>query len=357
MSKVGGSDEDERSSDAIDGGSDRGDVVTFNGRSLDRQREHRSEPPPPTNREHRPKPKSKKMLEGSLPPTSRAGVRRAASLGPEGQRPSIERGGTNMIVMEVNGVKSPAPLAEQPVNVVRGMEGRGRKQRKSEPAFSIHKDTEALSGPPPTFSSAPSKPPLPPTATFGVGGGLGGEGRASVLPELSGPQRKKHSKYTVGRAKDESPVGQFDGRRRNSLDGATAQEGGGGGENKSPGGSKSSIAELQPFLNPDRGLREALDGLSSSDWNEKCDGIMGVRRLTMFHVERLIPELHTVVLAIVQEVSRTVLLMLFVSLIYNVLTLLTAVYNVMTLLTVLTLLTVYNVMTLLTVYNVYTCEI
>ena len=211
-----GSDEGGGSSDGSDlAVSDRGDALTFNKHSVDHPRQ-RSEPPP--SREQK-KQKKLKRLEGSLP-TMKAGARRAGSLGLEGQRPSIERGGTNMIMMEVNGIKSPPPLPlpEQQEHVSPIMretrETHGKKQRKSEPAFAFKETTEAS--------------------------GLS---------------------------------------------------------------TKWDVPDLQPLLNADRGLLESLNQLDNSDWKEKCEGLMGVRRLAMFHVEKLVPELHTITLAVVQEVK------------------------------------------------------
>lgn len=236
------------------------------------------------SRERKQKPKSRKV-EGGLP-TVKGGVRRPGPLGPERQRPSIERGGTNMIKMEVNGIKSPPPIAEQQEHsspVARDTrEIHGRKQRKPEPDFMFK---EPL---------GQSKPPLPPTTTF-PGEGL--EHSDGGLPEVPHPW-KKHSKYAVTRSvKDESSVGHYSGHWQNSGDGL--REGGGvGGENQSPGDS-----ELQPFSNADRGLRECLDQLENSDWNTKCEGLTAVRRLAMFHPEKLLSELHTVTLAVIEEVK------------------------------------------------------
>lgn len=223
----------------------------------------RNEPPP--SREHKQKSKSKKT-EGGLP-TVKGGVRRPGPLGPEGQRPSIERGGTNMIKMEVNGVKSPPPMAEQQEHMSLMMretrEAHGRKQKKSEPSSTFPEE--------------------------------GLDQSDTGLPEVP-QQRRKHSKYTyaVTRVKNESPVDHCNGHWQNSIvEGSEERRG-----NRSPGGS-----ELQPFSNADRGLRECLDQLDSSDWNTKCEGLTGVRRLAMFHADKLVSELHTVTLAVIKEVE------------------------------------------------------
>ncbi|KAJ7379834.1 hypothetical protein OS493_012583 [Desmophyllum pertusum] len=66
-----------------------------------------------------------------------------------------------------------------------------------------------------------------------------------------------------------------------------------------------SLEDLQPFNNPDNALREAFKYLANTeDWELKCEGIQGIRRLTKHHPEVLIAQLHTVTLAIIAEVKN-----------------------------------------------------
>jgi hypothetical protein len=230
--------------------------------------------------------------------TVKTGLRKVGALGPEGQRPSIERGGTNTIKMEVNGVKSPPPPAQlspekelSPPAAVPPARGgargaAGRKQRQSEPAF--------------MFGSHETKM------------GMGGQddsptGTTRGGATLTDESRKKHSKYAViGGTKgtrEDHHLAQSNGhhhRRRGSCDDGfpvTTT-----GENGSP--MNRSLPDLQPFSSPERGLREALSQLDDSDWNKKCDGLLGIRRLAAFHTQRLIPDLHDVTLAVVKEVEN-----------------------------------------------------
>ena len=249
----------------------------------------------PLSQEHR----EKQRLDGATRlPVLKARLRRGGSLGPEGQRPSIERGGTNTITMEVNGVKSPPPQLSpeqlSPVEVLRGVrETRTRKKRVSEPA-SVFSEARAVVG--------PSKPPLPhhlPPAPSAFTANESPEGSCGgLLPEVPRPHpRKKHSKYAVTKTRDDFP------QQHGSLHPSSSVDEGGVVENLSPGGSKLCLPELQPFSNAERGLRVSLDQIDNSEWNEKCEGLLGVRRLAMFHLDWLIPELHTVILAVVEEVS------------------------------------------------------
>ncbi len=68
-----------------------------------------------------------------------------------------------------------------------------------------------------------------------------------------------------------------------------------------PNGSPG-LDELHPFSNPDHALRDALKAVDSDDWSCKCEGLLAVRRVAMFHPEVLGPQLHTAILAVQKEV-------------------------------------------------------
>ena len=65
----------------------------------------------------------------------------------------------------------------------------------------------------------------------------------------------------------------------------------------------SVLEELRPLPNPEQGVKEALRLLGNEDWNVKCDGLLTVRRLAMYHPDVLTPHLHTVVIAAEKEVG------------------------------------------------------
>ncbi|XP_013378123.1 PREDICTED: protein FAM179A isoform X2 [Chinchilla lanigera] len=62
--------------------------------------------------------------------------------------------------------------------------------------------------------------------------------------------------------------------------------------------------ELRPFSNPELGLMDALQGLSSSDWQMKEKGLVGIQRLAACHPEVLTGRLHDVSLAVSGEVTN-----------------------------------------------------
>lgn len=65
----------------------------------------------------------------------------------------------------------------------------------------------------------------------------------------------------------------------------------------------SVLEELHPLPNPEQGVKEALRLLGNEDWNVKCDGLLMVRRMAMYHCEILLPQLHSVVVAAEKEVG------------------------------------------------------
>ena len=66
----------------------------------------------------------------------------------------------------------------------------------------------------------------------------------------------------------------------------------------------SVLEELHPLPNPEQGVKEALRLLGNEDWNVKCDGLLMVRRMAMYHCEILLPQLHSVVVAAEKEVKN-----------------------------------------------------
>ena len=282
----------------LEGGRSRGTAVGGEVKSIPRHLRERNGPPQTRESNNiNERLNVKKPPEGvSRLPVLKTGLRKPGSLGPEGQRPTIERGGTNTIVMEVNGVKSPPPAHLSPEQLSppvqrRARESRaGKKQRNSEPAFMFSETQTTF--PPPGLS----KPPQ------GFDGGSSGGMGQQLLPDVARQPRRKQSKYAVSsKTADDPPP--YNGHRYSSV-----ENGVGGGEGGSPGDSKCSLpvgdGELQPFANSDRGLHESLGQLDDSDWNKKCDGLLGVQRLAVFHTDKLLSDLHNITLAVVKEVHK-----------------------------------------------------
>lgn len=66
-----------------------------------------------------------------------------------------------------------------------------------------------------------------------------------------------------------------------------------------------ALREFRPFSNPELGLTEALQCLSSNDWQMKEKGLVNIQRLAACHSEVLGTRLHDVSLAVTAEVRPT----------------------------------------------------
>lgn len=250
-----------------------------------------------------PKKKSRKLSEptrGNAPPKPRAS--RSNSFAVEGQqrRPSIERGGTNMIDMEVSGIGSSrrseegtdAPGYQTPSLSQATKESIARKKQRQledeEPGMGSHSITYPM-----------CKPPIHPQPTD----------LAASAPIHHERNKQKH-RSSLNLHNHHQPESGYGGVGegtprdrhcgRNSLTVETESYGSTTGG--SPNGSQ--LEELNPFANPEHGLREAMQNLSSDDWSAKCEGMLAVRRLAMFHGDVLLPQLHSVVMAVQQEVRE-----------------------------------------------------
>ena len=274
--------------------------ISLEGRSLDRDSG--------VNKVSQPKKKPRKVdaLKGNLPPPKLRSVPLGYESGVE-RRPSIERGGTNTIEMEVSGVgshsgsrgKENLVIQDQSVSQLQTTKENsgGRKRQKHN---SGEEDTDA------TMLSAHyivSKRPVPPPSVD-----------QPTNPSLSAPAKdtqkrakrsRQHSHPTstqesgYGPAGDETPRGSNPTRRTNTIitDMESSMNGGGG----SP--CESQLIELQPLHNPEQGLKESIAKIGKEDWSAKCDGMIGVRQVALYHPDVLQPQLHSVVLAVQKEVS------------------------------------------------------
>ena len=122
------------------------------------------------------------------------------------------------------------------------------------------------------------KPPLPPSDSS--------EPSVSAPPENT-RKRSKHKKLSPP---PKPQVECLDESQQRELEVS---------QNGSPEGS---LQELHPFSSPEAGLRESLQQMGSEDWSCKVEGMVGVRRLAMYHPEVLLPRLQTVVFAVEKEV-------------------------------------------------------
>ena len=291
--------------------------MSLEGRSLDRDRDPASSI---KETQVKKKPRKAEAPKGNLPPPKL----RSGPLGYEPgveRRPSIERGGTNTIEMEVSGIGSrgssrgkenlavqdlvPSSSQPQPHATTTKENSGGRKWRKHSPVAAVE-ETDMAAGVVQSVGqyASSTKPPVPPASM-----------ERSTNPSLSAPiknaqkkmkKSRQHSHQAssqesgYGTAGDETPSRRTSYSTTVSDMDSSMSSGGGRGGNGSPG--ESQLIELQPFSNPEQGLRESIAKISSDDWSAKCDGMIGIRQAAMYHPAVLQHQLHSVVLAVQKEV-------------------------------------------------------
>ncbi|XP_063078473.1 uncharacterized protein LOC134468483 [Engraulis encrasicolus] len=64
------------------------------------------------------------------------------------------------------------------------------------------------------------------------------------------------------------------------------------------------LRQLQSLSNPGRTLWQAFQFMSDKDWEKKVDGLLYIRCLSQNHAEVLLPRLHELCVAIIQEVTN-----------------------------------------------------
>ncbi|XP_071163836.1 TOG array regulator of axonemal microtubules protein 1-like isoform X37 [Mytilus edulis] len=62
--------------------------------------------------------------------------------------------------------------------------------------------------------------------------------------------------------------------------------------------------DWQPYRDPDHALRDAMNSLSSEEWEVKCSGLNSIRRLALFHADTVTPQLHSILVATLKEVKN-----------------------------------------------------
>ncbi|XP_078314786.1 TOG array regulator of axonemal microtubules protein 1-like isoform X3 [Crassostrea virginica] len=63
-------------------------------------------------------------------------------------------------------------------------------------------------------------------------------------------------------------------------------------------------SDWQPYKDPDAALRDSQRNLGSDNWEAKCGGVNTIRRLVMYHPDTVNAQLHTVILAMLNEVKN-----------------------------------------------------
>lgn len=232
------------------------------------------------------------MRTARLPPKPPGSRLASLSMEREPRQPTIERGGTNTVVMEVSGIGSTSTGGGG------GGEGDDMASVLSQATKEsvVRKRRKRLDFQPPSETGTSAKPPLPPNPV---------DTPTNSTPQPHNQLKKVRRKSVM--AEDESgyvTLGDDTPKRKQpstrlATEAAPPAHSAATSTNGSP-----VLDELHPFSAPERAFREALRDVDSSDWSSKCDGLLAVRRLAMFHPEVLGPQLHTVILSVQKEVGR-----------------------------------------------------
>lgn len=274
-----------------------------------------------------------------------------------GARPTIERGGTNMISMEVSGVGSRGGSNSGSAEGGGGGGGGGpprnsllsqttkesfmRKKQlqhqsqsdedSSDISFSLHtglRKTVPLSPQDTSDASISSNSSTSaPTETShrrsrqrrGAGGEAGSRsnagGGATTAANTTTTTRLHHyhtssdsgsglsSRETArgGAAKTRPPPP--GGKTMLAVVDVDSSSSGGGGGGCSPQEMDQALLESQVHASPEQGLKAAQQSLASEDWSSKCQGIAMVMCLARHYPHLLQPHLHTALLAVQKEVG------------------------------------------------------
>ncbi len=221
-------------------------------------------------------------------------------------RPTIERGGTNTISMEVSGVGSRTSAIEGPSLLSQTTKESfiHKKQKYQSSEEDGGEQGKKLRSP--VHSNSAKKPPLPVDAPEKASTNV------TSAPAETSHRRSKHRKHTDGRInskfleispQDPSRGKTFSSSGRSPLTMTeVVDSSSGGGSGGSPMELDNALLENQVHSNPEQAVRTALQSMASEDWSSKCEGMGMVMCVVRNYPHLLHTQLHSVLLAIIKEV-------------------------------------------------------
>lgn len=219
--------------------------------------------------------------------------------GPGERRPTIERGGTNTILMEISGVGSRAVTDEGGMAVTTGGSNgptsnkEGRKRHKT-----THWESEQEAGPDKKMYSATSSKKqaaeeINKDASFVTSAPAEGSLRRAK-------QKRDNNATTMMNNNDTNlRIRRQPSNNRNTL---TITDMDASFGRSSPQELDIVLLEGQVHANPDQAVKSALLSIASEDWNNKCEGMSMVMCVARNYPNSLQSHLHSVVIAVQKEV-------------------------------------------------------
>ena len=228
-----------------------------------------------------------------------------------GARPTIERGGTNTISMEVSGVGSRGNAGEGSIVKTTLLSQTTKESFIRKKQRYQAEEGEVESGEPPTSLGLFTKPPavLRESSETSVSTSNSTSAPVEGLHRRNRHKRsndgsrntKSHSEYRdPHRGRTHHPKGTL---MVTDMDSSLGSSGG-----SSPQELDLALLESQVHANPEQAVRMAQQSLASEDWSNKCQGMAMIMCIARHYPHLLQPHLHTVLIAIQKEVRIRVLL-------------------------------------------------
>ena len=207
-----------------------------------------------------------------------------------GNRPTIERGGTNTILMEVSGVGSRATASSEQGQTLLSQNTKESFMRKKK-NYQSADDCEVVDRGSPRKPLQRSEALDESTTSSSI---------TSAPVEMT-HRRNKHRKDSKDRSKPQSHQTSRGGGGATlvvtDMDSPLSTGG------ASPQEQDSALLESQVHSNPDQALRTAHQSMASDDWTNKCEGMTMVMCLARHYPALLQPQLHFTLLAVQKEVK------------------------------------------------------
>lgn len=208
-------------------------------------------------------------------------------------RPTIERGGTNTILMEVSGVGSRSANEAQTTLLSQNTKesfARKKKNYQTKDDYEIpDKSSPQQSSP---FRSEASSESTSTTSSS-----------ISSAPVEMTHRRNRHKKREAGgRTKPQSHQTSRGGATLTVTDVDSPLSAGG----TSPQEHDGALLESQVHSNPEQALKTAHQSMDSDVWSNKCEGITMVMCVARHYPTLLLPQLHTTLLAVQKEVCYSI---------------------------------------------------
>ncbi len=202
------------------------------------------------------------------------------------RRPTIERGGTNTISMEVSGVGARSVTEGQPMLSQTTKESIMQKKQRNK-WESTHEETASKG------SSSISSAPIETSRSRKIR-------HIKSNGSISGNHSSKYGDSSISPPR--SRVQSNHSTTNKSTLTITDMDLSYSGRGSSPQELDTALLDSHVHANPDQAIKTALQNIASEDWSNKCEGMSMVMCVARYYPNNLQPQLHSVILAVQKEV-------------------------------------------------------